>query len=902
MAVAFVDSASGGANSTTVTCTLPAGISAGDLILLFLAESVDGVSSGLSGYTLLDVAVPSGSNHHQDVYYKVSAGSDSGVTLTVVFGGTGARRIVNAVVYSGCDTTTPIDGYAITTGGSGTAKTTPALSTTVADCVGLVLAGDRGSPASTWTPPAGYTERVDYRADAGSASKSCHISDDLTPISSGTNVGGDTVTSSGSSTNCGVWTLALRPLAAGGGGDTDAAQSSTVAQAAIASTVVVADLTYPAYAAHRGGADVAPDETLAAYELTLPLNRLLAAECDVQVNASGSMVLWHDDTVDGTNAPSTYSDAAWDAVTVAWSPGEVGYPGSEPAAYWAGLADRWGGSRILLPEVKIAAAKTPLIADILARGLVDSCIVQAFPEAWANDVAAAGLHTMRLFGSIVPDFADLAAHGIEHAGIDQTKITSAYVTSAHANGVKVWAYTIASTAQRDAMLALGVDGFFANDPASMYAGTWTAAAASAATATQTAAGSRTRARTAASASTAAQAAAAARTRARTATSASTAAQSVTATRTRARTAAATSIAAQITVAARTRSRNAASASTTSQSAAARATRARTATSASTATQAAAAVKAASTWTRTASNASTAAQSATGARTRSRVATSASTAAQAAAAAATRSRTATTATTATQSAAAFRARLRSAVAASVAAQSAAAAATRSRTAATASTVTQAAVATAHGNGSSSSASASVASQSIAVSVTRARTATSTGTASQVAAGRATRSRAAATAATATQTGQARATRARTAITTATATQSASAQVATSSYDRTATTTATAGQVATATVTRSRSAASAVTATQTTAGQRVRQVAATSTSTAAQAATAENPSAYHDITATATALPRRYTAVYVAGPERTAAAAARRHTATPAAGPVRTALPSARRYTADMQEQT
>ena len=62
----------------------------------------------------------------------------------------------------------------------------------------------------------------------------------------------------------------------------------------------VADLTYPLVVAHRGGANLFPENTMAAYEGAAALGCQAVEAGDLQLTSDGALVAMHDTTVDRT--------------------------------------------------------------------------------------------------------------------------------------------------------------------------------------------------------------------------------------------------------------------------------------------------------------------------------------------------------------------------------------------------------------------------------------------------------------------------------------------------------------------------------------------------------------------------------------------------------------------------
>src|SRR4029450_12222950 len=62
----------------------------------------------------------------------------------------------------------------------------------------------------------------------------------------------------------------------------------------------VADLTFPLVVAHRGGANLFPEHTMAAYEGAAAMGCQAIEAGDLQLTADGAVVAMHDTTVDRT--------------------------------------------------------------------------------------------------------------------------------------------------------------------------------------------------------------------------------------------------------------------------------------------------------------------------------------------------------------------------------------------------------------------------------------------------------------------------------------------------------------------------------------------------------------------------------------------------------------------------
>lgn len=141
--------------TTSIAANLPSGVASGDLLVAQLWAG--GTIPTPSGWNLIRTQPEStfGSGETR-TYYRIANGSE-GPTVTftwtdVKYGNVGIARI------TGHDAVTPINADAGTAGGNTDTQTSPAVTTTVPDCLILrMLASDRIGITPTSTP-AGHTE------------------------------------------------------------------------------------------------------------------------------------------------------------------------------------------------------------------------------------------------------------------------------------------------------------------------------------------------------------------------------------------------------------------------------------------------------------------------------------------------------------------------------------------------------------------------------------------------------------------------------------------------------------------------------------------------------------------------------------------------------------------------
>lgn len=231
MAITFIGSAS--AESTdggNVTITLPTGsMTTNDLIIVSGGigdnDNIDfDLAMVTSGYTeVADLYSNDSVDSHLGVYWKLWDGAET----TAEFGGDGgtdASVAAIAMVFSGVDTTTPMDVTPTTATGLNTADADPpSINHNNPSGVWTVIAGDstnNGGTSTTYTFPTGYTTSAVSVASNDTADVTLGMGFNESP-SDPEDPG--VMTYSGTDSANFAWcacTMALRPAVAGGGATT----------------------------------------------------------------------------------------------------------------------------------------------------------------------------------------------------------------------------------------------------------------------------------------------------------------------------------------------------------------------------------------------------------------------------------------------------------------------------------------------------------------------------------------------------------------------------------------------------------------------------------------------------------------------------------------------------------
>lgn len=229
------------------------------------------------------------------------------------------------------------------------------------------------------------------------------------------------------------------------------------------------DVPLPTIFAHRGGPLQAPEHSLEAYRIAIAQG-IRMIELDVQRLADGSFGVMHDDTVDrtttGTGNVADFTATSWKRLVLesgTWN--DTVWPAAHPPLLSEVLTEL-GGQVVLVIEVKVAGQMAAFL-DILDRLRIPkaSVLVQATADADADLAVARGWTLMMLGTSSI---GNNTAKGYTWIGSPSNSggITSgATATAAHAAGQKVAAYTVTRRVERDALLAVGIDALFSDDPA-----------------------------------------------------------------------------------------------------------------------------------------------------------------------------------------------------------------------------------------------------------------------------------------------------------------------------------------------------------------------------------------------------------------------------------------------------
>ncbi|HVL36142.1 MAG TPA: glycerophosphodiester phosphodiesterase [Burkholderiales bacterium] len=235
--------------------------------------------------------------------------------------------------------------------------------------------------------------------------------------------------------------------------------------------------------AHRGGAALAPENTLVAFERAAALGAQVL-EMDLRVSADGAIVVIHDATVDRTTDGAGPVAALGLAELRALDAGYRFTPDG-------GQSFPYRGRGVRVPTLEEVAARLPrarlnlemkqftvdqaeaLCALVLRAGLLERVLVasavetplgafrRACPRAATSMSAGEAYVFIQVTSAFPPPAAALQIP--ERIG-ERVLATPQLVAAARARGLRVHVWTVNDEARMRALIALGVDGIITDRP------------------------------------------------------------------------------------------------------------------------------------------------------------------------------------------------------------------------------------------------------------------------------------------------------------------------------------------------------------------------------------------------------------------------------------------------------
>jgi len=204
-AVTFVGANGINTNATQFPVTVPSGVVAGDLLLLFFADNDPAPAvTGPAGWTQVQTISSSGQNGR--VWRKLATAADAG-TQALVTASALTKADATLVAYRGTDGTVSASAAGSETVLQ-TTHTTPTVTATVDGSRLISYWGEKSSATTTLAPPAGLVSRL---ASTGAGSgRITALTGDSGPLAPGT-VGGLTATANSASAKALMFSVVVAP-------------------------------------------------------------------------------------------------------------------------------------------------------------------------------------------------------------------------------------------------------------------------------------------------------------------------------------------------------------------------------------------------------------------------------------------------------------------------------------------------------------------------------------------------------------------------------------------------------------------------------------------------------------------------------------------------------------------
>lgn len=218
--------------------------------------------------------------------------------------------------------------------------------------------------------------------------------------------------------------------------------------------------------AHRGGASLWPENTLAAFRYAVELGYTYL-ETDVHATADGVLVAFHDADLSRTcGRPGRIVDLRWSEVA------EARVDGREPIPLFEQLLEEFPDARINV-DCKSEAAVEPLVAAIRRTGCIDRICIGSFSDRRLRRLRRAlGDRLCTALGPL--EVAGLAVAGRRWGSARAAQVPvrqgrveivePRFIERSRRHGLDVHVWTIDDPAEMERLLDLGVAGIMTDRP------------------------------------------------------------------------------------------------------------------------------------------------------------------------------------------------------------------------------------------------------------------------------------------------------------------------------------------------------------------------------------------------------------------------------------------------------
>ncbi len=244
--------------------------------------------------------------------------------------------------------------------------------------------------------------------------------------------------------------------------------------------------TRPLIIAHRGGANLAPENTLAAFRNGIALGADVI-EMDTHFSKDGVVMVIHDPTLerttDGTGRVADKTAADLQALNAA-AKFKDGTFEPQPVPTFAQVLDLLKGNSVRVeveikvpPQGRYIGIEEKLVKEVVDRHLVERVQVSSFDFDVLKDVKrvnpkikTVALITSDFFRRVPLDQPTKVVEAVQTVGaeilaVNQDFLKAPIVAEAHARGLKVEVWTVDRESEMQKFITMGVDGITTNQPA-----------------------------------------------------------------------------------------------------------------------------------------------------------------------------------------------------------------------------------------------------------------------------------------------------------------------------------------------------------------------------------------------------------------------------------------------------
>lgn len=226
------------------------------------------------------------------------------------------------------------------------------------------------------------------------------------------------------------------------------------------SRTTIDDLEYPAFAAHRLGAGLYPENTLTGARAVMRDHPGALLEFDVQALKDGTFVVFHDETVDRVAAAGARGRVR-DMTPAQWRDLRIKHPrggASAPATFLDDLLDEFPHTPMLI-ELKAHDLRDQFLELMWEQR--DRVILGSFDDRMTSIYTRSGFYALQqVQGTSYPDIID----GVHAVGMDRGRLTRDVTQRIHDAGAMVWAWGSDLQVGDPRFTDVGLDGYMVDDP------------------------------------------------------------------------------------------------------------------------------------------------------------------------------------------------------------------------------------------------------------------------------------------------------------------------------------------------------------------------------------------------------------------------------------------------------